>query len=269
MSDIPATLEFVDPTETDSRWRVVLWAAPGEGKSVGAASAPAPNVVLSADRPGAYRFARRHFPDKDIREVRYEGPATLAALIAYLREAGDVATVTIDPFHNIYESLSQAAPKAREGGPDYQWVNRQITRFLYSLREFDVNVVLVAHERLNDGKKGDGKLYPQLGGPALINKVLAESDVVARVERVQQTEGKAEWWAQLAPTDLLVCKESTGVLGDRRVLDLSEWFEAAAPDNSDLPFDPDAPVDDEAPDEDGNNPDSPGGQFDLDEAKAA
>ena len=52
-------LLFVDPAETDRCFRVVLWAAPGEGKSVGAASAPPPLLVISADRPGAYRYARR------------------------------------------------------------------------------------------------------------------------------------------------------------------------------------------------------------------
>ena len=115
--------------------------------------------------------------------------------------------------------------------------------FLYSLRDFDINVVIVAHEKLNDGKKGDGKLYPALGGPALINKVLAESDIVAHVERVAGKDNQpARYEAQLTPVRNLVCKQATPApLGDRAALNLTEWFEAAV-DESDLPWDPVAAV---------------------------
>lgn len=77
MSDLTAPLVFVDPAATDPTYRVCLWNAPGEGKSVAAASAPDPILVLNADRPSAYLFARKHHAGKDIREVRYEGPHTL------------------------------------------------------------------------------------------------------------------------------------------------------------------------------------------------
>jgi hypothetical protein len=84
-----------------------------------------------------------------------------------------------------------------------------------------------------------------LGGPALINKLLAEMDLVAHVERHVRAgddgeEQEVRWVGQLQPRDNLVCKESTGALGDRRIADLSRWFEVAsaalAPDDSDLPF---------------------------------
>jgi hypothetical protein len=70
-------LLFVDPNETDPTYRVCLWAAPGQGKSVAAASPHRdPILVLSADRPSAYRFARKHHKGKRIDEVRYQGDAT-------------------------------------------------------------------------------------------------------------------------------------------------------------------------------------------------
>jgi hypothetical protein len=57
-----------------------------------------------------------------------------------------------------------------------------------------------------------------------------------------------------------VCKEGLGVLGDRRIADLSRWFEVASealkPDTSDIPF-----ADDYGPEDTGE-------QFDLDDAKA-
>lgn len=242
MSDVPTELVFVDPSTTDDTYRVVLWAAPGQGKSVVAASAPGPILVLSADRPSAYRFARKLYPTKDIRETRYSGPESLAAAYVYLREHPEVRTFVLDPFTNVYDALVDVAPAGREGDPDWQWVNKKLFGFVKSLRPFDTHVVIVAHEKLNDGKKGDGKLYPALGGPSLINKILAEVDICAYVDMRRDDAGNVQNIAQLQPRDNLICKESAsaGALGARRVADLTRWFEIATaamkPDESDLPW---------------------------------
>jgi hypothetical protein len=255
-TDLPAPLEFVNPDDIDPTYRVVLWAAPGQGKSVAAASAPAPILVVTADRPSAYRFARKHHghTTESLREVRYKGPETLEAVYTYLRDNPAVKTVVVDPVSNVVDQLADVAPLSREGdGPDYQWVNKKVLGFVKSLRAFDVNVVLVAHEKLNDGKKGDGKLYPALGGPALINKMLAEMDIVAHVERhVRQADGEDEtvqWIGQIQPRANLVTKDSTDALGDRRIAHLSRWFELAsealAPDDIPWTDDGDKPADDD------------------------
>jgi hypothetical protein len=252
MSDVPTPLDFVDPLEHDDTYRVVLWASPGQGKSVAAASAPSPILVLTADRPSAYRFARKHHGHtaQTLRETRFVDASSLDAVFRYLSsdEGKDVRTVVIDPFSNVYDQLVDTAPTVMIKGrrsPDYQSVNKKILGFVKSLRRFDINVILVAHEKLNDGDDGDGKLYPSLGGPSLINKTLAEMDIVAHIERhvrKADEDGETEqlWVGQLQPRDNLVCKESTGALGDRRVADLSRWFqvasEALAPDETDLPW---------------------------------
>lgn len=264
MSDVPGTLEFVNPAETDGTYRAVLWAAPGQGKSVAAASAPDPILVLSADRPSAYRFARKHHQGKDIREVRFIDESTLVAVYRYLRENTDVRTLVVDPFGNVYAHLIERAPTRGDGEPDYQLVNKKLLGFVTSLRAFDINVILVAHEKLNDGKRGDNRLYPDLGGPALTNKLLAEMDIVARVERhvSSSDEGEEEvrWVGQLQPRGNLVCKESTGALGDRRIADLSRWFEVAneslAVEVADLPWEDggDAPEAPPAPSEPEGDP---------------
>lgn len=242
MTDLPA-LVFVNPAERDSTYRVVLWAAPGQGKSVAAASAPDPILVLSADRPNAYQFARKFHDGRDIREVRYEDAGTLEAVYRYLGsdEGKDIKTLVVDPISNVYDQLVDTAPARSDGDPNYQVVNKKILGFIKSLRNFDINVVLIAHEKLNDGKNGDGKLYPNLGGPALINKILAEMDIVAHIERRvgQDENSEPKWVGQLQPRDNIVCKESTGVLGDVRIADLSRWFEVATEGltpSSDLPW---------------------------------
>jgi hypothetical protein len=268
----PTPILFVDPAETDPTYRVCLWAAPGQGKSVAAASAPGPILVISADRPSAYRFARKHHQGKVIQEVRYEGEHTLSSVYAYLRDnPTEFKTIVVDPFSNVYDHLAENGPARSDGEPNYQWVNKKILGFVKSLRTFDINVVLVAHERLNDGKGGDGKLYPALGGPALLNKTLAEMDIVAHIERHVTGEGEnadTKWVGQLQPRGNLVCKESTGALGERRIADLSRWFEVAnealAPDESDLPWSEEG---DPAPDDETDVDAAP--QLAVDEEAAA
>lgn len=238
-------LTFVDPHESDATFRVVVWGPPGEGKSVAAASAPGPILVISADRPGAYRTPRRLHAGKPILETRYTDSTTLREAYRFLRDhptGQSVRTVVLDPVGGIYDRLVEQGPKRSDGEPDYQWVNKRLLGFIYALREFGVHLVLVAHERLNDGKKGDGKLYPAIGGPSLINRVLAEMDIVAHVER-EQTQGAARYMAQLAPRGNLVGKDATDALGERRELNLTEWFttavETSAAEESDLPWSPD------------------------------
>jgi hypothetical protein len=176
---------------------------------------PAVRVRVRAQAP-------RHTKDT-LREVRYRGVETLGQVYRYLaREPGHPDRV-VDPVSNVVDQLADAAPAARDGGPDYQWINKKILGFVKSLRSFDVNVVLVGHEKINDGKGGDGKLYPALGGPTLINKLLAEMDIVAHVERVpkptEDDPGAAVWIGQIQPRDNLVTKDGTDALGDRRIAD--------------------------------------------------
>src|SRR4051794_35121045 len=116
MTDAPALL-FVDPAAIEATFRVCLWASPGQGKSVAASSAPDPILVLSADRPSAYRFARKHHAGKDIREVRYQDASTLDAVYMYLNSeaGGDIRTVVIDPISHIYDQLVDTAPVRGDG----------------------------------------------------------------------------------------------------------------------------------------------------------
>jgi hypothetical protein len=189
-------------------------------------------MVLSADRPGAYRFARRHHSPKEILETRYVNSESLRDVVRFLKDDSDLTpslkTLVVDPFTGVYDKLvEEIAGRGNEIEPQhYQKVNKLLLGFLHSLRPLSVHVVLVAHERLEDGKRGDGKLYPALGGPAMINKTLAEMDIVAHVERDVSDDG-VRYMAQVQPRGIVVGKDSTDVLGERPELDLSAWFAAA------------------------------------------
>lgn len=267
-TDVPSTdLVFVDPNEVVPTWRVGLWAEPGQGKSVAACTAPDPILVVSADRPTAYMYVRKHhqrhfedpttgehvtegtegaveIPAKRILETRFMDWNTMLAAGRYVRDhAGTpdaVRTVIVDPLSNIYDYLVSRAPKVQrkdEGAqPDYQWVNDQILNFVKALRPYDVNVILIGH--VKEPKKGATMIGPNFGGPALSEKVMRELDIVAHVELRQlppadpededeRPRFKAVGQVQTLDSNL-ICKDGTNALGAFRVLNLARWFQLAS-----------------------------------------
>lgn len=260
-SDIPS-LTFVDPAAVDKRWRIGLFAAPGGGKTVALCSAPGPILAINADRPGAYRYARRHHAGKQINEVRFQSWQTMRDVYEYVRDhQAEIGTVGMDPTNAIYDQLVRENTVG-SGKPNWQKVNEQFIDLIRSFRALDVNLVLVAHERTekDENAETEAKVYPNYGGPSLIQKVMGELDIVARMYRREASEEAPEaYMGQLVVARGYQCKDSSGALGRTRVADLSEWIDAAnAEDTSDLPWG-------EPEDPENQDPDD---QLDLDDARA-
>jgi hypothetical protein len=244
-SDIPS-LTFVDPDTVDPRWRIGLFGPPGAGKTVAATSAPGPILAVNADRPGAYRYSRVHHKGTLIHEVRFTGWPVMRDVYEYARaNQGDIGTVVMDPVNNVYEHLVRENT-GPGGKPAWQKVNETFSDLIRAFRALDVNLVLVAHERVEKDENADteAKVYPNYGGPSLIQKVMAELDIVARVFRRPASEDEPEGFVgQLVTARGYQCKDSSGRLGRVRVADLSEWIATAnADDEEPVPWDEDAAV---------------------------
>ncbi len=282
-SDIPTDLAFVNPAETVTTWRVVLWAEPGQGKSVAGCTAPDPILVVSADRPTAYMYVRRHHarhwlnpetgdrltgtadgavevPAKHILETRFIDWSTMVNVYKFVRDRigtpEAIRTLVVDPISNIYDFLVGCAPivdmKGRKS-PDYQWVNKKLYDFVTALRPLDVNLILIGH--VKEPKEGTTMVGPNLGGPALTEKLMREMDIVAHVELQQlpptdpDDESEKPRFRSIGQVQTLdtnlICKDGTNALGGRRVLNLARWFDLASlelgPDpaeTADLPWGP-------------------------------
>lgn len=242
-----SALDFADQQPRD-HLSILLYGASGEGKSVGACSAPGPIIVANADGPGALRFARRHHRGKDIRELKVSGRKELDTLYLELRDGvhSDVETFVLDSFGRIYDlvladlaGIDEHNRPRKPTLPQRGDVNTYLERYVLALLELPIHVVIVAHDNpvVVSGNQEDGtaeiELFPFTGtnNPALAKKLMRPLDVVGYCGRMTVGEGdeQAEQFvAQVFKAGGRHAKDRTGVLGQFPELDLSAWVEKVA-----------------------------------------
>lgn len=230
-------LEFVVPTEI-KHFSSILFGPHGSGKTVAAASAPDPIVYLNADRKDGLRFARKHFPDKDIRELPVTGIDTLYNTVLYVQEHPDVETVVLDSMGKIYDRVLRSIAKNDKHPtlPEHGDCQTHIKRFVEALIELPVNVVLVAHDMTVEvaGMEQDGTLrreqVPFVGtsNPAMANSLMRDVSIVAFCGAMG-TGDERRWVAQVTESDGRRAKDNTGAiaaLGEYPEANLTAWAEA-------------------------------------------
>jgi len=224
-------LTFVEPTEVEPTLNILLYGPPGTGKTMGACSAPGPILVLNAEGPGAIRYARNFYGDK-IREVVFTGEETLTEAFLYLREGtGGEKTVIVDTIGEVYRVLLEQIGGERPKIQHYGDVNTKLERFVRALRDLSINVVLIAHEQVDDSE-GEATRRPMTGGKKLPEQIMAQADVVAYTGVVPATDSEPRRYVgQLVEGLGRRAKDRSGSLGDSRDLDLTEWIEIATSTN--------------------------------------
>lgn len=223
------TLDFVKPSAVEPTQNILIYGAPGTGKTVGACSAPGPILVLNGEGQGGLRRAREiHGADK-IREVAVTGKGVLDAAYLYLRDRkGGEKTVVIDTVGEVYRILLEEIGGERPTLQNWGDVNTLIERFVRALRDLDINVVLVAHEELvADGTTGETMRQPVTGGKKLPAQLMAQVDVVAYAGVVQRENAEPEYVAQLVSGAGRHAKDRSGRLGTTRPVNLTEWIATA------------------------------------------
>lgn len=224
-------LQFVDPTKNPATLNVVLYGAPGSGKTTGALSAPGPILYINGEGSNAAMFARRFHVGSEIREVDVENGDTLNEALLYLREGNGIQTVVVDSIGAIF----QAVLEGYTGGgkptlPQYGDTTTAVERFCRALRDLHINVVLIAHEQaVKDEASGEFERLPYTGtnNPALGVKLMAQADIVGYAGRIEPDENHTEprYVAQLFPAGGRRGKDRTGLLGEFPELDLSAWLD--------------------------------------------
>jgi hypothetical protein len=254
VTDVPAGLMFKAEPEPPRNFNVLLYGPMGSGKSTGAATAPAPILWVNAQGDGAMRFPRLKAAELGslILEVEVPNPKpnhpadiaqVLRDVLAYWKRGTEPrpATIVLDTVGDVRERLAKQFVNPRSKDTRSQWgeVAKVLKEFTLELRDEPVNLVMLAHESVEDSDD-DRIVRPAIGG-ALTEAIPNEMDVVGYCGAVIDAETRERRYeAVFVETKGRRAKDRSNGLGVHRVIDLTEWLaafrEALTPDDSDLPF---------------------------------
>lgn len=228
-------LEFTKPEERPDTFNTLLYGGSGNGKTMGALSAPGKILLVNADGPDATRMAHKVYGDR-IKEVvlnNENANQVLDDVYLTLKGKHDFDTVVLDTMGEIYTALlDQWSNVGKISLPMRGDASTKIERYVRALRDLPINVVLVCQEQIEDAES-DGeqqRLTMPLVGPRtglLWSKVMEAMSIVGYVAEVTGDDDKPKWMAQLLETAGRKAKNRYN-LGAVREVNLTEWFETAA-----------------------------------------
>lgn len=222
-------LEFVEPKDVAPTLNIALFGPGGTGKSVGAASAPGPILYGNAEGETALLYARGLYGDEKIHEVAVSKAADLDALFLHMQGGCEEQTFVLDTIGETYQRLVEelAGAGGRASLQNYGDVNTKLERFIRAIRDLPINVVILAHEQVDD-EEGEVTRRPLTGGKKLPEKLVAMMDVVGYTAVVPATDDEpAKYVAQLVEAKGRRAKDRSGALGVTRPIDLSDWIPVA------------------------------------------
>jgi hypothetical protein len=223
-------LTFAAVPAAPETFNVLLYGPPKAGKTTAAATAPGPIMWLNLEGPGALGYARRVAAHRnvDIHEVRPAREANLHAVLSDVvrhitsGEQPQVQTLVVDTMGKMRDHLARNIGGAHPQIQHWGEVAKIIEGFVVALRDWPINVVLLAHEAIKDSDAGDRIVEPLIGG-ATTAKVCGEVDVIAYCGRVEDDQG-VRYMGVLAEHNGRRAGDRSGGLGKSRPLDLAEWL---------------------------------------------
>lgn len=221
-------LDFVQPSAVAPTMNILLYGPGGTGKTVNACSAPGPILVGNAEGESALRFARGKWGDEKIHEKAITCAKDLDDIFVHVRDGCEEQTLVIDSVGEIYQRLvEELAGSGRASLQNYGDVNTKIERFVRAVKDLPINVVLIAHEQL-DEDDGSSIKRPATGGKKLPEKLVAAVDVVGYCAVIPEgDDSPRRYVAQLVEANGRRAKDRSGALGKLRDVDLSEWIPTA------------------------------------------
>lgn len=225
-------MKFETPEASQDAWNIVLYGPTGNGKTVGACSAPGPLLLVNAEGPDRSRKAHGLYGDK-IKEIKFDktNAAQVLEQVYFSAKAGEFKTYVFDTAGEIYQAeLDQRSASGKISLPMRGDAVEKLERYYRSLRDLPVNVVIVAQEQIDD-QEDEAVRIPQVGPQKarLSGKVQEFASILSYIGVVpEEGDNPRRYVGQLVETAGRRAKDSSGSLGDFRDLDLTEWIEMAS-----------------------------------------
>ncbi len=166
-------LVFVEAPPVPEHCNFLLYGPPKSGKSTAAATAPAPIMWISAEGRNALHFARKVARERRsaIFEVeinaRVNAQAELRKVLQHVRSGAEprVQTIVVDTLAKVRNALVRqiVTPGARNSLQQFGEVARILREFILALRDEPVNLVLIAHQDVQDAE-GERIVQALIGG---------------------------------------------------------------------------------------------------------
>jgi hypothetical protein len=209
----------IRPPET---FNVLLYGPPKTGKSTTAATAPGPNLWVNAEGPGALAYARKIATQRgnEILEVRItrgrptRGRSSATSSSTSATGSNRSATVTVDTIAKVREALIRqiVVPGAKNSIQQFGEVARILREFVQTMRDLPVNLVLIAHQNVEDAE-GERIVRPLIGG-ALTEEIPGEVDVIAYTHSFKDDDsGERRYVGQLVEAKGRIAGDRSGGLG--------------------------------------------------------
>ncbi|MEJ7783386.1 MAG: AAA family ATPase [Solirubrobacteraceae bacterium] len=259
MSDIPGLI-FVSAPKSPETFNVCLYGPPKSGKSTAAATAPGPILWVNAEGSGALGHARKTATSRgtQILEVAVDKRSKNASRVltdVYQHIVADtdpvIRTVVVDTMAKVREALiAELVQKgAKNSLQQFGEVADKLGGFVNALRDLPVNLVLLAHDDVQNSDE-DGRIVVPLIGGKLTNTIPGEVDVVAFTAALSTDDGMRYFGQLVQGKGRIAGDRSDALAGEKgiRELDLSDWLSvysaALTPSTADLPWGEAEPPDD-------------------------
>lgn len=232
-------LVFADEPAVPETFNALLYGPPGSGKSTAAATLAVRGPILWVNAEGAgalaypRRVARGRLHEVRVTEATQDVKGVIEQVRQHVRSGAEPRprTVVIDTLAKVREALVRqlVVQHSKNSLQQYGQVADVLGRLVRELRDAPVNLVLLAHEEVQE-VNDEHVVQPLIGGQ-LTRTVPGEMDVVAYVSVLAETgddgrpTGDVRRVAQFVDGRGRRAKDRSGALGRwREGLDLDEWL---------------------------------------------
>jgi hypothetical protein len=236
----PTEFDFVEPEQVRYA-NLMLYGPPKTGKSAGAGTAPGRVLYLNADKRNATMYLHKHDTENRIKEPNMprwdkENPSDkpvqrLMNRTAHSAMKGEWDTIVADPMGELYRRLliEESKGSVRPSLPQRGDAGSFLERWCDYMCDAPVNFVMVAHEiPVQDGDELLRLPFcgSQNNSKTLGNRLLGMVDIIGYTAVTPTEDGDKQFVAQLVQGSANGRQggDRFDVLGDWRVVDLTEWF---------------------------------------------